>query len=89
VFHLRPRLLVFHSIHHLETLDEVAGAERLVGHVHRRMTMHARTRLLDDILPLCEGLIVEHKCVAALFPEIFRKGIPRPHRTQARVFFEP
>ena len=87
--HELPRLLVRHLVHRLEALDQIAAAELLVRHVDRRVAVHARARLLHDVLPLGERLIVEHVGVAALLAEIRRERIARPHRLQPRILFEP
>ena len=86
--HELARLLVRHLVHRLEALHQVAAAELLVRHVDRRMTVHARARLLHDGLPLGERLIVQHVRVAALLAEILRERVSRPHRLQPRILLE-
>ena len=85
----RARLLVFHLIHDLEPLDEIAAAEFLVWHVHGCVAVHAGSRLLNHGLPPRERLVVEHEGMSALFPKVRRKRISGPHRLQARVLLEP
>ena len=89
MFDLRPRFLILHAIHQLEALEQIAAAKLLVRHVHRRMTVHARARLLHDLLALGERLIVEHVGMPALFAEVRRERVSRPHRLQPRIFLEP
>ncbi len=52
------------------------------------MTVNASARLLRNLLPLCEHLIVEHVRMTAFFSEVFRERVPRPHYFQTRIFFE-
>ena len=84
-----PRLGKRHLVELLETFDQVAVAGLLVGHVDRRVAVQAGARLLRRLLALGVGLVVEHEGVPALFAEIFREGVARPHRLQARIFFDP
>jgi hypothetical protein len=51
--------------------------------------MQTRAGLLRDLLALGVSLIVEHEGVPAFFAEIFREGVARPHRLQARIFLDP
>ena len=87
--HELARLDVRHLVHLLEALDQIAVAGALVRHVHRAVAVQARARLLGDLLPLGERLVVEHVRVAALLAEVLREGVAGPHRPQPRVLLEP
>ena len=67
------RFGVGHLIHHLEAFDQIAAAQFFVRHVNRSVAVHAGAGLFDDLLAFGERLIVEHKGVAALFAEVFRR----------------
>ena len=72
----------------LEAFDEIAVARLLVGHVDRSVALNARAGLLDHLLALGEGLVVEHVSVAALLAKILGKRVTGPHHLQTRVFFD-
>ena len=88
VFHQLPGFGVGHGVHALEALDQISPAQRLVGHIDRRVALHAGAGLLGDHLAFGERLILEHEGVAPLFAEVDGKGIPRPHGLQAGIVFE-
>ena len=87
--HELARLGVRHLVHRLEALDRDRRRRASCRHVDRRMAVHARAGLLRDVLPLGEGLVVEHVGVAALLAEVRRERVARPHGLQPRVFLEP
>ena len=50
--------------------------------------MQAGAGLLRRLLALGVSLVVEHEGVPALFAEILREGVARPHRLQARILLD-
>ena len=53
------------------------------------MTVDTGARLLGDLLPLGERLVVQHVGVAALLAKILRERIASPHGLEPRILFEP
>ena len=82
------RFGVWHLVHRFEAFDQVATAQAFVRRINRSVAMHARARLFRRQLSLGVGLVFEHESVAALFAEIFGKGIAGPHHFQSRIFLE-
>jgi hypothetical protein len=75
-------------IQFLEAFDEIAVTRLLVGYVDRSVAVDARAGLFDHLLAFGEGLVVEHVRMPALLAKVFGKRVTRPHRLQARIFFD-
>src|SRR5690606_22614553 len=85
----RPGLGVRHGVYLLESLYRVAGPLLDVSRRHGRVAVYARPRLRRSLLAFGVSLIFEHVGVPPLLPEIDGESVPRPHRLETRVLFQP